>query len=136
MQPEKGSEVRAWLQKAADDLRGADIDLGADPPFIEDALFHCQQAAEKAMKAFLTLHDEVFRKTHDLDRWATACEAIDRSLTAALRPARDMTVFAWQFRYPGEPSVPSEQETRDYLAIARAAYHAILDRIPQEAWPG
>ncbi len=47
-------EVRAWLKKADDDLRGAQVDLAAAPPLIEDALFHCQQAAEKAMKAFLT----------------------------------------------------------------------------------
>jgi HEPN domain-containing protein len=53
MQPEKIAEVQAWLKKAADDLRGADLDLAAIPPFIEDALFHCQQAAEKAMKGFL-----------------------------------------------------------------------------------
>jgi HEPN domain-containing protein len=48
MQLEKIAEVRAWLQKAQNDLRGADIDLAASPPLIEDALFHCQQAAEKA----------------------------------------------------------------------------------------
>jgi HEPN domain-containing protein len=46
--------VRSWLKKAAGDLRGADIDLAASPPFIEDMLFHCQQAAEKSMKGFLT----------------------------------------------------------------------------------
>ena len=46
MQPEKLAEVRSWLKKAASDLRGADIDLAASPPFIEDMLFHCQQAAE------------------------------------------------------------------------------------------
>jgi hypothetical protein len=34
MQPEKLTEVRSWLKKAASDLRGADIDLAASPPFI------------------------------------------------------------------------------------------------------
>lgn len=42
MQPEKVKEVRAWFRKATNDLRGADIDLAASPPLIEDALFHCQ----------------------------------------------------------------------------------------------
>ncbi len=74
MQPEKLAEVRSWLKKAANDLRGADIDLAASPPFIEDMLFHCQQAAEKSMQGFLTAHDRVFRKTHDLDELASACE--------------------------------------------------------------
>lgn len=38
MQPEQAQEVRGWFQKAANDLRGADIDLAASPPLIKDAL--------------------------------------------------------------------------------------------------
>ena len=53
MADEKCREVQAWMQKADNDLRGAQIDLQANPALIEDALFHCQQAAKKAMKAFL-----------------------------------------------------------------------------------
>ena len=51
---ERAADTRAWLSKAEADLRGATVDLAADPPLLEDALFHCQQAAEKALKAFLT----------------------------------------------------------------------------------
>lgn len=92
MQPEKLAEVRSWLKKAASDLRGADIDLAASPPFIEDMLFHCQQAAEKSMKGFLTAHDRVFRKTHDLDELGYSCEAVDPTLKEVLNAARDLTV--------------------------------------------
>jgi HEPN domain-containing protein len=52
MRPEVLAEARAWFQKAANDLRGADIDLAAEPPLVEDALFHCQQAVEKSIKGF------------------------------------------------------------------------------------
>jgi HEPN domain-containing protein len=118
MQPEKAAEVRSWLKKAVGDLRGADIDLAASPPFIEDMLFHCQQAAEKALKGFLTAHDRIFRKTHDLDELASACEAVDPTLKEALKSARDLTVFAWEFRYPGEAEVPSPEEARKFRAVA------------------
>jgi hypothetical protein len=50
MQPETEVEAKAWFQKAANDLRGAEIDLAAAPPLIEDALFHCQQAPHSTMK--------------------------------------------------------------------------------------
>jgi HEPN domain-containing protein len=135
MQPEKLAEVRSWLKKAASDLRGADIDLAASPPFIEDMLFHCQQAAEKAMKGFLTAHDRIFRKTHDLDELASACEAVDPTLKEALNPARDLTVFAWEFRYPGEAEAPSLEEARKFRAMADEVYQSILARLPQEAHP-
>ncbi len=63
---EKRQEVKAWLAKAGNDLRAAEVGLAADPPLVEDALFHCQQATEKAMKAFLAAYDTPFRKPHDL----------------------------------------------------------------------
>src|SRR5947207_2401898 len=44
--PSLEDEVRAWLVKAVNDLRAAEIGLGAVPPLLEDALFHCQQAVE------------------------------------------------------------------------------------------
>ena len=135
MEPEKSEEVRAWFQKAANDLRGADIDLAASPPLIEDALFHCQQATEKAMKGYLTAHDRLFRKTHDLDELGQACEAIDPTLSSVLTPARDLTVFAWEFRYPGDTATPSADEARHALATARGAYDTLLSRLPQDTHP-
>src|SRR5438105_13784110 len=70
----------AWLTKVAHDLRGAEIDLAAAPPLLGDLAFHCQQAIEKAFKAYLTWHDTPFRKTHDLHEVADQCAGIDPTL--------------------------------------------------------
>ena len=70
------ADTRGWLLKAADDLRGAEIDLAAEPPLTGDALFHCQQAAEKALKALLAWHDVPFRKTHDLAEIGQQCTTL------------------------------------------------------------
>jgi HEPN domain-containing protein len=60
-------DVRAWLSKAELDLRAAAHEVSApDAALWGDVLFHSQQAAEKAFKAFLAWHDTPFRKTHDL----------------------------------------------------------------------
>jgi HEPN domain-containing protein len=122
MQPERSAEVRGWLRKAANDLRGAEVDLAAFPPLPEDALFHCQQAVEKAMKAYLTSHDVAFKRTHDLDELAAQCELIDPSLHGFLDPARELTVFAWRSCYPGEPSEPDPEEAVAALDVARTAF--------------
>lgn len=129
MADEKCREVQAWMQKADNDLRGAQIDLQANPALIEDALFHCQQAAEKAMKAFLAAKDVPFRKTHDLDELALACERLDASLKEALNPARDLTVFAWEFRYPGTDDPPPEAEVHVSLVLAQNAVDAVRLRL-------
>jgi hypothetical protein len=53
------------------------------------------------------------------------CEAVDPILKELLNPARDLTVFAWEFRYPGEAEAPSREEVSQ----------TILARLPQEARP-
>ena len=63
----KAADARAWLSKAQTDIRSAEHAMEAPTPFLEDTAFHCQQAAEKSLKAFLTWHDAPFRKTHSLE---------------------------------------------------------------------
>src|ERR1039457_3884539 len=58
------SNTREWLLRAQEDLDNAQHDLMATSPFVRDALFHCQQAVEKAMKALLTWHDSAFHRWH------------------------------------------------------------------------
>jgi HEPN domain-containing protein len=98
-------------------------------------LFHCQQAVEKTMKGFLTAHDRIFRKTHDLDELASAWEDVDPTLKEILNPARDLTVFAREFCCPGEAEVPSLKEARHFRAVAGEVYRSILARLPQKAHP-
>jgi predicted nucleotidyltransferase len=52
------AEAAAWLAKARIDLRAARADLNASPPITSDALFHCQQAVEKALKGFLAAKEK------------------------------------------------------------------------------
>jgi HEPN domain-containing protein len=70
----------SWFEKAHKDLRCAQIDLAAEPPASEDALYHCQQAAEKALKGFLVWHDQPFPKTHDLGRLGKQATELDQTL--------------------------------------------------------
>lgn len=98
LDPERVEDTRSWFLKAQDDLRGAEVDLAADPPLIEDALFHCQQAVEKALKGFLTWHDRPFRKTHSLIELGGQCSAIDATLDDLLRNAAKLTAYATVYR--------------------------------------
>jgi HEPN domain-containing protein len=61
-------DVRAWLSKAELDLKAAAHEMSAPAEGLwGDVMFHSQQAAEKALKAFLSWHDVPFRKTHNLE---------------------------------------------------------------------
>lgn len=67
LDPALAKEVSTWLVKATEDLRAAQVDLKAEPPLLNDSLFHCQQACEKALKALLCCLQTPFRKVHDLN---------------------------------------------------------------------
>jgi HEPN domain-containing protein len=112
-------EVGAWLERARQNLRAAEVDLDARPPLLGDAAFHCQQAVEKALKAFLTRHDHRFRNTHDIGELALACLDHEPSLDDLLRECAPLTEYAWPFRYPGEVFEPERREVEDAQRLAR-----------------
>jgi len=135
LDPEKVAECRAWLDRAQADLDAADILLSAPRPRPDIALFHCQQVAEKAWKAFLFWHDVPTRRTHDLRELGETASGMDGSLGSLARRAEDLTPFAWMFRYPGELEEPARREAEEALKLAREVYESVLARLPEEAHP-
>jgi HEPN domain-containing protein len=129
------AETREWLAKASLDLRAAEFEFTAAPPLTADIVFHAQQLTEKALKGFLTWHDEPFRKTHSLVEIGQQCVAIDARLENVTRRAAKLTEYAWKFRYPGEPDEPPVTEAHEALALAREVYEAVLSRLPSEVRP-
>jgi HEPN domain-containing protein len=58
--------VQLWIIKADNDLTVADHELGHKQPTTDAICFHCQQACEKYLKAFLIFHGVEFPRTHAL----------------------------------------------------------------------
>jgi HEPN domain-containing protein len=133
--PELVAETRGWLDRAAHDLAAGAFDLTAAPPLTADAVFHAQQAAEKSMKAYLTWHSRVFRKTHNLTEIGGVCIDVDATLEPLLRRTARLTEYAWKYRYPGEPDEPLRADTEEALALAREVYDAVLERLPAAVRP-
>ena len=129
------ADTKAWLKKAGNDLRAATISIEANPPLLEDVVFHCQQAVEKSLKAFLTFNDQPFRKTHHLEEIGEACLKIDSSLKDLVTEAVPLSEYAWAFRYPGDPETPQLEESQSALQIAKNVYKATLNRVPEESHP-
>ncbi len=132
LDPEFLAETRGWMVKATHDLRAAETLAAASPPLNDEAVFHCQQAAEKSIKGFLAWHGQAFRKTHNLEETGEQCLAIDPSLREAIDRAVPLSEYAWKFRYPGVPLEPDSTETAEALAAAREVVAAIASRLPAE----
>jgi len=133
--PVRVADTRAWLEKAAMDLRSARVDLEAAPPIVGDALFHCQQAVEKALKALLCWHDQPFRKSHDLAELGARCVDLDADLESLLRQAAPLTEYAWKYRYPGDATEPEPQVAVEALRLAETVVAAITGGLPEVGRP-
>ncbi len=123
-------DARAWLAKAALDLRAANLEFQApDAGLWGDIAFHAQQASEKALKAFLAWHDRPFRKTHSIEEIGRVCAGIDPALAPFVDSAAPLTEFAWKYRYPGDTGEPSQDEAARAVEIATALVEAVRARI-------
>lgn len=128
-------ETVGWFRKAQNDLRAARVDLDADPPLPEDALFHRQQAVEKALKGFLTWHDEPFRKTHSLVELGVQCTALAPDLEETLRRTAGLSEFATRYRYPGADVAATVEEALEYLGLAQRVFDQVLAHLPAGTRP-
>ena len=133
--PELLAETRAWFTKAATDLRAAHGMSELAPPLLEAVVFHCQQAAEKALKGFLTWHNVPFRKSHNLEEIGEQCLKLDATLKEVVDRAVPLTEYAWKFRYPGDPEEATAGEAGTALATAREVFVSVLSRLPSDVGP-
>ena len=92
-------------------------------------VYHCQQAAEKSLKAFLTWQSEPFRKTHNLKELGDVCATFDPTLRETTDSAHGLTDYAWKLRYPGEPYVIEDGETDAMINLASRIVHDIQVRL-------
>ncbi len=114
--------AKAWLQFAETDLAAAEYLRNMKPVPLEIICYHCQQAAEKSLKAFLALHGEPVRKTHDLVLLNKLCSAIEPSFSSIETPCLELTDFGVNVRYP----FTLEVEEADALAALSNA-QSVLD---------
>ncbi len=61
--------VRDWLTRASHDLYSARVLADSSKSPLDTAIYHCQQAAEKAAKAYLQARDEPFAWTPISPNW-------------------------------------------------------------------
>jgi HEPN domain-containing protein len=110
-------EVRAWLAIARRDLDSAKRLLDGYPPYRDTAAYHCQQAAEKAIKAFLTARAVRFPKTHDLTALVSLTRTVGGGTQAWEEAAIVLTPYATLYRYPDAFPEPGDDDLREALIL-------------------
>ena len=128
------AEVRRWLEKARHDWMVVQRILKDGGPELDVAAFHCQQAVEKVLKAYLISQRRSFEKIHDLRRLLDYCVEREAAFESLRDDVEPLTIYAVAFRYPG-PSDPMIEEVIRAERVVAKAWQFIADRLPPHVVP-
>ena len=126
--------AREWFDKAERDLLTADTMLGVSPAPTDVVCFHCQQAAEKYLKALLAFAGEPIPRTHNLEDLFEQCQ---RALPARSPPDLDLaslTPYAVELRYDFE-FWPDHETGADALDLVERLRTAVIAVLPRDGHP-
>ena len=76
------------------------------------ACFHCQQAVEKFLKAYLIANGVEIKRTHNIEYLHSECADFDKDFTDI--DPKELSDFGVDIRYPGDMFVPDKDETLEY----------------------
>jgi HEPN domain-containing protein len=129
-QPDLIHEVARWVEKAEHDFLAAEHAMElAEKGLTDIVCFHCQQCAEKYLKALLVFRGAAFPKTHDL-RLLWDLIPAETPLKIQREQIIPLNRYVIEGRYPGdwEPITPAE--AKQALAMAQAVRQAAKKHLP------
>ena len=114
----KDELVREWLDHASNDLNSARFLTRMRPEPIEIICYHCQQAAEKYLKALLIQQDKNPGKTHDLNLLSDHVQNdnLQDQIMDSLLVLNDYSV---NVRYPGYSDLTEDDKAEALIAAER-----------------
>jgi len=128
-------EVRSWLTKALRDFESA-RKLASEPnPYLDTAIYHCQQTAEKAVKGWLTFQGIRFEKVHDVRDLIAQAAEMEPQFGDWLETGQLLTPYATAFRYPDERLMPDRTEFEEALRRAKSFLDFICSTLPPDVRP-
>ncbi|MGA2296189.1 MAG: HEPN domain-containing protein [FCB group bacterium] len=110
--------VQKWLIKAGNDFKTAEQGFKAEEIITDTICFHCQQAVEKYLKAYLVSKNISPEKIHKIELLLEQCIKIDPSFEE-LNGIEILTEYAVELRYPDDFIIPSLEEAEEAFKLAR-----------------
>lgn len=120
--------IDEWLEKAETDFKGALVLMKAsDTEFFDLVCYHCQQSAEKILKAFLTSLKSSFPKTHDLYELLNLALSHQQDLEFIAEEFYFLNRFSVTVRYPGDHA--TKEEANDAIKAIKTIRKVLLDKL-------
>jgi HEPN domain-containing protein len=116
-------QVEDWILLADKDLYAAEILLKEQYPLTNIVAFHCQQAIEKYLKAFIIEKDAPLIKTHDLIKLNGMLNEI-KNIGIDEKKLIVINEVYVESRYPGDiglmpDGMPTFEEAKEFIEYAK-----------------
>jgi HEPN domain-containing protein len=128
----KRDEIEQWIIKGQRDLGAARLLMKSDELYLDVIVYHCQQAGEKVLKAYLTYQDVIFPKTHSLNTLLDLCEPFNRDFEQWQEVGEILTPYGSAYRYPGDSLQPDQAEAELALKLAADLISFVISVLPDE----
>ena len=129
------SDVKEWLRYADMDILSANhLNEIQYPKPLEIICYHCQQAAEKMLKALILAYDEELQKTHDLGLLVDELSEFVTFSEDILNAADSLTPYGVKIRYPQELNI-KEYHVSKALSDMKTLYDFVASKIKELQTP-
>lgn len=123
------SQTMEWVASAERDRDSVYILLESSKPPYEIIAFHCQQCAEKYLKALFVQHDRKPLFVHDLLRLNRGMQDLYPALADIEAECERLTPFGTVTRYPGSIMEPSAEHMPQAIEWTESVRRAVRDSL-------
>ena len=104
--------IEEWLNFAKEDLDTAKTLLNSEYLFNRSICYHCQQSAEKDLKAYIIYLDLPLNKTHNLIKLVDQISELDKEITHLQKVVEVLTDYIVTARYPDDSELITDEESK------------------------
>jgi HEPN domain-containing protein len=126
--------TQRWVKEAETDLKMSELSF--EKKIYNMTCFHCEQAVQKILKAFLYFKGERFINIHSPKILAENCKKYDDEFSLWIEKCAEFDKYYISTRYPDAvpyPATPSEiyteKEAKEALNIAKQIYKFVKSKI-------
>jgi len=123
--------VQEWLLIAYEDYDAAQylFDNKCPKP-LTIICYHCQQSAEKSLKAFLCASGVDIPKTHEIGLLCRCCYELNESFADFFVDCEELEIYATNTRYPSRIEI-DEPHAKRALRQAITVYNHVTKQVQQ-----
>jgi len=121
-----------WIEKASKDIKAAQIlkenDCGNDL-----VAFHCQQAVEKLLKAYIIANTGIIINSHSLIYLCKEAEKYNTEFKKYIKDCAFVNQFYIETRYPSdEPLIVTDDEANECIDISKKILDIVINSLAKK----